>query len=328
MTIESGKTYRTVLNSNKRKKKVWQNIKKILSPNNLYIRLGKRIFISPLFILLAIAAYFGEYIDLFLVSYFSALLHEIGHIYMANKLGIKVERVEFQPFGICGRLGVDFIKNPKKEIAIAAIGPIISGLISLCLYLFLTSQLAIELHMGKYVWHILDYAYWINLALFLLNILPVLPLDGGRIMKAVLSEFMGVIRAYNMAIRFSRVAITIIIGLSTLLLLTSNYNFSIILIAVFLLGSLSAEQKNISLVSLKEILYHKNKLKYSGLCSSVRIAALDTVPARSFLRMMSSHKYYIIDVINSDGKIIKSVTESQILSALIDKSIRLTMGEI
>lgn len=308
--------------------RILANIRKILLPDNFYIKIGKHIYISPLFILLGVAAYLGKYLDLFLISYISALFHEMGHIFMARNLNIKVKRLEFQPFGICGRLGVDFIKSPKKEILISIAGPLVSCLISLSTSLFLTSSIPINLNMNSYTWHIFDYIYWINISLFFINILPILPLDGGRVFKAILSEFMGVIRAYNIALKFSRIAIIILVGIATLLLLTQDYNFSLILIGVFLLGSLSSEQKNISLVSLKEILYHKNKLKESGLCTSARIAALETVPARSFLRMMSSHKYYIIDVIDEDGKIINSVTENQVLTALIEKSIRLTMGEI
>ena len=42
----------------------------------------------------------------------------------------------------------------------------------------------------------------------------------------------------------------------------------------------------------------------------------------------AGYKYHIIDVIDDDGKITKTVTEGQLLNALISKSIRLSMGEI
>lgn len=285
-----------------------------------FIKLGKSFWVSPLFLVLAAASWFGGYFELFSIAYCSALVHELMHIAAARRLGIPVARVEVLPFGICGRLGVEFIKSPKNELLVAIAGPLTSG--ALAFAFLLTAPYFPQF--GEWI----DYGKNVNLSLMLLNLMPTLPLDGGRVVKALLSEMIGVIRAYNIVLKLSRVVISVIIVLAVVLLLVSDFNFSLIMIGVFLLGSLSAEQKNISIVSLKEILYHKNKLHDSGLCRSERLATNSSTPARQFLRRISSHKYYIIDVVDDNGRITKSVTESQVLSALINRSIRLSFGDI
>lgn len=286
-----------------------------------FIKLGSRLWISPLFLLLAAASLVGGYFELFITAYISAFIHETAHIVTAIHLKIPVARIEILPFGICGRLGVEFIRSPKNELLTAAAGPLTSGFLACVFYI---AAQAIPQYTE---W--LEYGKNINTALMLLNLMPTLPLDGGRMVKAVLSELLGVIRAYNIILKLSRAITALILFAAAALLLISDFNFSLIMIGVFLLGSLSAEQKNISLISLKEILYHKNKLNNSGLCRSERLAAASKTPARKFLRRISSNKYYVIDVIDDNsGKIIKSVTESQVLSALINKSIRLSFGDI
>lgn len=285
----------------------------------LFIKLNK-LWISPLFLILLVSAWFGGYLELFLIAYCSAMLHELTHVFTARRLKVPVSRIEVLPFGICGRLGVDFIKNPACEFCIAAAGPIMSGILAAAAHF---AAAALPQFYAELV-----YARNINAALAMLNLLPALPLDGGRILKAILAERIGVIRAYNTVLKISRAAVAAIIAASVILLLVCSFNFSLILIGVFLLGSLAAEQKSISMISLKEILYHKNKLKDLGLCRSERLAADSHTAARRFLRSISSHKYYIIDIVGDDGKIIKTVTEGQVLEALINRSIRISFGEI
>lgn len=283
------------------------------------VPIGKRVAVSPLFLVLAAASVLGGYADMFFIAYASALVHELAHIAAANRLKVEISRIEIHPFGICGKLGAGFIKSPVKEILIAGAGPLCSGVAALIL--FWASR---KLGGGQLV----SYGIRINLSLMIINLLPALPLDGGRIAKGALSLAVGGIRAYNLMIKFSKIPIAAILGFSVYLLLTSDFNLSLILIGVFLLGNLTLEQRNISIISLREILYYKDRLERTEFCPVVRLAAHSSLRANLFVRKLGCHKYHIVDVIDDRGRIIKTVTESQIISALINRSIRLTMGEI
>ena len=284
------------------------------------IPMGTRLSVSPFFLIMAGFAILWGYADMFFIAYASALVHECAHIIMARSLKVGITRIEIMPFGICGKLSAGFIKNPYKEIMIAAAGPMCSGILALILC-FAASKLP------EYREYIV-YGININLAIMILNLLPALPLDGGRMLKGLLSINCGAVRAYNMMVRISYVPIGGIIVVSVMLLLLNDFNMSLILIGAFLLGNLSLEQKNINIISLREILYYKDSLSRERFCPVVRMAAHSSVSAGLFLRRLGCYKYHIIDVINDDGIIIKTVTESQVISALINRSIRLTMGEI
>ncbi len=284
------------------------------------IPIGRRISVSPFFLIMTAASIAWGYWDIFFISYASALIHECAHILTARSLKVGISRIEILPFGICGKLSAGFIKNPYKEILIAAAGPLCSGVAALVLCAAASKTNAFKEQ--------LIYGININIALIIINLIPALPLDGGRILKGLISINCGAVRAYNIMMRVSRFPIGGIAAASVILLLINDFNMSLILIGAFLLGNLSLEQKNISIISLREILYYKDALKRSEFCPVTRMAAHSSVSAGLFLRRLGCYKYHIIDVINDDGVIIKTVTESQIISALINRSIRLTMGEI
>ena len=299
-----------------------KNIFSALQTHIWLIPIGSHLAVSPLFFLLAAASILGGYGNLFFIAYISAFLHELSHVFCGKKLGVSIVRIEILPFGICGKLSAGFIKNPYKEAVIAAAGPAFSGALAALLYM-LNKNPMLSVYSEA-----IDYGIKINLSLMILNLVPALPLDGGRIAKAIISINLGAVRASNLMLKISRVPIIGMLLVSVWLLLTNDFNLSLILIGAFLLGNLSIEQKNISLISLKEILYYKTRLKRTEFCQVTRMAAHESVPARLFLRKLGCYKYHIIDVIDDDGKITKTVTEGQLLNALISKSIRLSMGEI
>lgn len=289
----------------------------------LYIRLGI-LRINPAVFLLAASALTLGYFYMFSLAYLFAFLHELGHIAAAKKLGVRIVSIEIQPFGVCGRLGSEFIKDPFNEILIALAGPAVN--ISVCLIMLIAGSTLRGA--ADFIGVYRDYILSVNICLALINLLPALPLDGGRVVKAALALKCGAVRAYNAMIRFSRTIVALLLLAAALLLVTSGYNFSMILISVFMLGNLANEQRNISLIQLKEILYHKEKLPRGKLSDCVPVAAYGSTPARVLLKKLSYNKYYIINVLDDGGEIVKTLTESQVVDALINRSVRIKLSEI
>ncbi|HIV86451.1 MAG TPA: M50 family metallopeptidase [Candidatus Monoglobus merdigallinarum] len=286
------------------------------------IPVGEKAAVCPWFIVLAAASVVGGYAGMFFGAYAFALLHELAHLCAARLLGVGVERIEILPFGICGRLSQGFVKSPVKEVMIAAAGPLMSGVLaaSLCM--------AAE-HAGPRVnTEVLRYSLNLNLSLMIINLIPALPLDGGRIVKGLLSLKYGGIRALNIMVKLSRFPIAAVLGISVWLLLTSEFNMPLILIGAFLLGNLASEQKNVGMSTLRELLYYKDRLEKNGFSPVVRLAAHSSVKARLFLKRLGFYRYHIIDVVDDDGHILKTITESELIGALINRSIRITVGEI
>jgi Zn-dependent protease len=129
------------------------------------------------------------------LAFASVLLHELGHALVARRLGVHTTGIELGFFGGAAKM-VDIPRNASDEIEIAIAGPIVSlALAGLGLGLGAVTHLSIFEWIG-----------WTNLVLALFNLIPALPMDGGRVLRAALSRRMSFVRATDVAVTVSRVA--------------------------------------------------------------------------------------------------------------------------
>lgn len=284
---------------------------------NGLISLGK-VKVHFFLVFLIIASISGKYIHLFLTSWVLALAHEFVHILVGIRLGVKYSSITLYPFGVCANLKEPVIKNPVYEILIAVSGPFFN----ICIfYIVLYIQ-------SFYNNQILEYAKNATIAMAVINLLPCLPLDGGRIFRGILVLCADSLTAWRISLKVGRITGAVIIFVSVIMLLTFKFNFSYILIGVFLLGGLCNQSKGLSINMLREILYEKEKLSPNEDSTATVLVGYEDMPARKLFRRLSYNRYFVIDVINNDGKIINRLTETQILSALIGQSIRIRLREI
>lgn len=282
---------------------------------NFRLNLFPHFYINLLFFPILAASIAGNYYMQFFLSYFCAVIHELAHVFTAHMLGIPVAEIEIQPFGVCCRLKSEIIQSPAKEIIIALAGPV-SNLLIIPVVLMLSDKFG----------DLLCYFVTCNIAIAMINLVPALPLDGGRILRAILTLSLGSLRAYNTSVKFSKIPIILLLCAAVYGLLSSNFNFSLILIGAFLLGNLFKEQRNISLRTLREILASDSKLSEAK--HSTVITAHSSDSASQILKLLSYNKYCIVHVTDDNKNVIKTLTEGKILNALVDKGIRTTLGDI
>lgn len=118
------------------------------------------------------------------VFYLAILLHEASHAYVARHYGFRVESITLHFLG--GMTAVDGeARNPRQEFWIAVVGPLTSIGIGIAAYLwqsFLTPGVLSFIVGGLFI---------SNVAIGVLNLVPGLPLDGGRVLKALVWQFTG-----------------------------------------------------------------------------------------------------------------------------------------
>ena len=281
------------------------------------IKIGKHLKISLFLPILFIGAYLGDFLLIYLAAFAFATLHELAHVGAALALGVSVERVELQPFGITAKLRDHYIKEPYKEVLIALAGPVLNfAAAGICLLLINSHELE------------LNYLLWLNLSMAILNLLPCLPLDGGRVVKALLAHNIGIVKAFNTVLRLTKVITSLLLASAIYLLLSSSFNFSLILIAAFLLANISAERRNLNIISMKEMLQNKDKLKRDDINRVRVIAVFEDVSARILLKYFSYNFYYMIDVVDKNMRIVNRVTETQLIDALVNKGVRVKVRDI
>jgi Zn-dependent protease/CBS domain-containing protein len=146
-----------------------------------------------------------------ILLFVSVLLHEFGHALAAMAFKIPVHRIRLMIFGGVAELGDD-APNAGGEFIVAIAGPVVS--------LLLAGSLAGAWFTIRYanapgaVVGVLGYLAFINLTLALFNLIPGFPLDGGRVLRAVLWGATGSMRrATNIAVQIGRIVGFIFIGL-------------------------------------------------------------------------------------------------------------------
>jgi Zn-dependent protease/CBS domain-containing protein len=159
------------------------------------------------------------------------VLHELGHALTARAYGVKVRGITLWLLG-----GVaEFEEMPRQrgaEAVVAIVGPIVSvalgGLCWLILQAVPDGAVATRF--------VLEYLTYMNIVLAVFNLLPALPLDGGRVLRSLLALKMPHARATQIAGSVSRVlAVTLgILGLFSL-------NFFLLLVAIFIFMAVGAE---------------------------------------------------------------------------------------
>jgi Zn-dependent protease len=132
----------------------------------------------------------------------SVLVHEFGHIRMARRFGIRTPDVLLLPIGGVARLE-RIPEEPRQELLVALAGPAVTLTIAVVSYGILTALgQAPALQQGDALPESpLALLFDINLVLLLFNLIPAFPMDGGRVLRALLAAPLGMLKATRIAAR-------------------------------------------------------------------------------------------------------------------------------
>src|SRR6188472_4099446 len=109
----------------------------------------------------------------------SVLLHELGHAWQARKEGVEIDSITLWLFGGVTQFKQRFV-SPDAELRIAIIGPLVSLVLGGIFLPFVLAGLPPAVD-GVVAW-----VGYINLTLAVFNLIPALPLDGGRVLRALI----------------------------------------------------------------------------------------------------------------------------------------------
>ncbi|MCH9698252.1 MAG: site-2 protease family protein [Gammaproteobacteria bacterium] len=175
----------------------------------------------------------------FILALFGCVvLHELGHALTARRYGIGTRDIMLLPIGGVASLE-GMPEDPKQEIAVALAGPAVNVLIVCVVWLILgvteniTDVTELSLTHGSF----LERLMMLNIFLAVFNLIPAFPMDGGRVLRALLAMTMNSTRATHTA---GNIGQFIALGLGFLGLL---YNPFLILISLFVWIGASAEME-------------------------------------------------------------------------------------
>jgi Zn-dependent protease len=216
---------------------------------------GIPLYINPTFLLLPMVVLLGPHgaggwptslfwMMLTLVLFGCIVLHELGHALMARYFGVRTRDITLYPIGGVARLE-RMPQRPTEELLVALAGPAVNVVI-VCLLapLVVLAALAgvlhgdiihalfnITPHMG--LWTILGLFLagltFLNIGLVIFNLLPAFPMDGGRVLRALLAMGWGQLRATEIAATIGLVLAVLLGGLALL-----SHNGMLLILCIFL----------------------------------------------------------------------------------------------
>lgn len=186
---------------------------------------------------------------IYIVALFtSVLLHELGHVGVSRRYGIRTLEVVMYPIGGVARL--ERSPKPKEELWIALAGPAVNVLIAAALFAYLgymRAEIDVKSLTTPSDANLLARIAIGNLILAAFNMIPAFPMDGGRVLRALLARWQTEDKATQMAASAGR-AIAILFGLYGLL----SMQFMLVFIAFFVYLGASQETAAVTGRSLTE----------------------------------------------------------------------------
>lgn len=202
-----------------------------------------KISFNPIFIIFAFIVIYFDWLNAFLVYVGVLLLHELAHYFAAKLLGYKLNKIVFMPYG-AGLSGQSNIFEPKHEIIIALAGPLLNIFLVLC---------CVALWWVEPITYAYSYLFMeANLVLGVFNLLPIFPLDGGRVVVAYFGDKTSKYKLYGI-MKVVGIACSIVFCFMFVLSVFSKLNLTLFFIAVFLFVS--------SFTNVSDVYYERSYIK-------------------------------------------------------------------
>lgn len=153
-------------------------------------------------------------------------VHELGHFLIAKLLGWNVEKIYFYPYGGYTKFNGDLNKPKKEELLIMLMGPIFQIVFYILISKFLTIN---ELALFK------NYHY----SILIFNLLPIYPLDGGKLLNIIINYFSSFRRSFRLTMFISYLGVLTIIFV--FILKKTSLSLSLVLVLILVISKLTSE---------------------------------------------------------------------------------------
>jgi stage IV sporulation protein FB len=245
--------------------------------------------------------------------FFLVLWHELGHLIVALRFGWTVKEVKLLPFGGVMEVEEAGTLPAQEEMWVAIAGPAQNAILAVIAYLL---ALAGWIDKG---WS--DDFVRANALIGLFNLLPVLPLDGGRMLQAWISLLVPYHRTLMWSAKISLVFSGIVVMASLYPLFNGGLlHLNLLAVGVFLCASNLSYLRNIPFVFLRFLVHRSERSEKQidrGKLSHPIVIA-ENRPLSHIIRLFMKEQYHLVYVMRR-GKIAKVVPEKTIIDGFLGR---------
>ncbi len=223
------------------------------------------------------------------------LLHEAAHALAAMYLGIGISRFVLYPFGVNLKIKTRLLASVADEMILYLSGPLVNAVAALvCVVLGRKSIF-----------------YYNNLLLFLINILPILPLDGGQAARRILSAKIGEEKATGLLSFFG---FAVGVGLIVIMIKYSKLDINSVTFALFLIASIFTCKEKYSRDFVRELACTSQRNGVSKCDVFIADEASDGV---KILKKVVPSRGAVVFFINENSQIVKTATDKELAKEIL-----------
>ncbi|OPX42710.1 stage IV sporulation protein FB [Ruminiclostridium hungatei] len=252
----------------------------------------------------ALTGYFREYIQ----TLFFIFVHEAGHLTVGSLLGAQVCNIRLLPVGL--NAGINMADcTGRQRIAVYTAGPCTSFLLALIFFLlynicdprgFFLAGLYTNLYLGGF------------------NLIPILPLDGGKIIQELLAARLGILRTGKVLKHVSVLLSAAIIAAGLAGLFYSRSGVNLMVIGVYFFMCMGTSREETAFMNIKSLLFRKSRVIRKGIYPVREIVALKHMKLSEVIKALDYiDRFHIINVLDEDMRVIKVMTEQEVLEAIL-----------
>lgn len=259
------------------------------------LKITNYIYIHWLTIAMFIACYFTDSLTTTLLIYSVMILHEFAHLLSAKLLNLGVSKIVLYPFGVNLKISREVTLSLSEEIILYLSGPLVNILLALFC--------SVTKNFGNF--------YCNNLILAGINLLPILPLDGGKLAHSVLSSQIGYKKSLCV-LKF--VSVFLFATFVFCIFSYSVFSLNNIIFSIFLLGNLIIPQSvtNKDYVKLLAL-----KSKYREAETPQILVCDEKLSNLEILESALPHKESLVFIKNNNGEIVNITTKTNIIKKIL-----------
>ncbi|MFW6264827.1 MAG: M50 family metallopeptidase [Bacillota bacterium] len=268
---------------------------------------GLTLRVNPLFLLICLVFFLSGMIWDLLIAFTLVIIHELAHVLAAYFLGYKMNKIELFPFGGMAEYSGLLEMEAKDEIKVALAGPLLNLGLFFIFYILLNFDI---IEINSIIKLIINY----NLIIATVNLIPALPLDGGRVLRSILVQIYGIKKGNKLAVKFAKIIAVVGILIAVLVLIFEKSNIWFLFFFFFIYALVTKEEKQLFYYFLRYISQRNSGTDEISIRKMAPQVVSDTLTIKEAVSCINPVKYTLFFVLDVEKKIIGVISESTLIN--------------